>query len=446
MFKRSAQVAAATLFLAIPSVWAGPIADRLIAAGTDPLHRADPLRVARKERMITFMPKPQPVDSSGSCQKTELRYESNAAKSKAGWSSFSYESNLNEWAVGHWGARAGSRQRGSWCVDGDFAARAWQAALGEPPTGILTALQMAKLVNVVDNLDESQQRHKERQALVRRDRGEVAPEEAAEALLLADIKGNDDGATVPAFGLSVGAPMALPVCPTANAADPARICIAQGRADRAHPNRALEFHRMDVFVPDGSNQTVTDGMVSIQFPLRQRPDFLPKNLVGLRGLVSQGRLVGLSGFVEPNIDMVGRFREQYGEPVLTRIGIGSSSRLVLSFKTANGTAKLDCDGQAIKCTFAQVLTHTAPKLLQEIMLAANQEGGDSVRVSRPEGEAERRFREEVQRRNSDMAESWQRGAERARREEAEETERVRRQNEEIRRLQEDERCRRAAGN
>lgn len=443
MFKRSALVAAATVSLSIPSAWAGPIADRLVAAGDDPL------RVAGKERVISFMPKPQPVDSSGSCQKTELRFESDAAKSKAGWSNYGYVSNLNDWAVGHWGARAG-RQRAPWCFDGDFAARAWQAALREPTTGILTALQMARLVNVVDNLDESQQMHKERQALVRRDRGEVAPEEPAESLLLADITGNDDGATVPAFGLSVGAPMALPVCPTANAADPVRICVAQAHADRAHPNRALEFHRMDVFAPERSPQSVADGLVSIQFPLRQRPDFLPKNLVGVRGLVSQGRLVGLSGFVEPNIDMVGRFRELYGAPVLTRLGIGNSSRLVLSFKTANGTAKLDCDGQAIQCTFAQVLTHTAPKLLQGIMLAANQAGGHSARVSRPEGDALRSFREEVQKRNSDMTQSWQRGAEQARREEAEETERVRRQNDQIRRqqemLQEEERRRRAGNN
>lgn len=139
-------VAAALLALASAAGHAGPIADRIRAASGYIVPRST-------EAVIDALPRSSGrVDTSGSCENSDVLFATPSAATEAGWTLGGYPAQLSLWAIYHFGERAGT-SRGTRCMDGGFAVRAWQAALGDEPTGFLTAAQGARLVDVVDRHD-----------------------------------------------------------------------------------------------------------------------------------------------------------------------------------------------------------------------------------------------------------------------------------------------------
>lgn len=254
------------------------------------------------------------------------------------------------------------------------------------------------------------------------------------------VANKDTASVVHAFGFQLGAKLVLPACPPGGLNDFPRVCAVPADADAAHPTRVLEFERMTISAPHFPAQpgVPSDGLVMIMFPKRVRPDFLSDRRAGLFAVVANGRLEGVLGWVWPNFPMISYFTEQYGKPTVARVGNRSEERLVYSFKTSSGMAKIGCDPTGQNCDVAQVLTDSALPLLERAMRNLRSPSNNSSKKinSTADDPALRAMREHTQQQSAAMAEQMQRDAARARQQEAEESERVRRQNDQIRRQQE----------
>ena len=108
------------------------------------------------EASIAAMPQANQskVIPGNQCIDQPIKFVSDVDKYKSGWLLPAYDVRLRHWTIRYYGPRAGSRdQRG--CFDGEFAVKAWQAALGHQDTGVLTKDEAAYLVDIVDNHEKS---------------------------------------------------------------------------------------------------------------------------------------------------------------------------------------------------------------------------------------------------------------------------------------------------
>lgn len=245
-----------------------------------------------------------------------------------------------------------------------------------------------------------------------------------------------EASRVYAFGFQLGEVLNLPACPPGNLKDFPEICAVPADADEAHPARALEFDRITVSAPyhPARPGVPADGLVMIMFPKQARPDFLSDRRSGLFAIVANGRLEGAFGIVWPTFPMVAHFTQLYGKPTAERVGAGWDEKLVFSFQTSKGVAKIGCDPTGKRCDVAQVLTDAAPALLAGAMRNLRVPAADTRNPTArtPDNAGLRANREQVRKVLADMAEGSQRISDRARQEEQEQAEFLRRQNEQLR--------------
>lgn len=125
---------------------AGEIADRVRQASGYIINR-------NTEATIAALPRPQLLEVAGPCSNAPLRFETPEAREKGGWDRPGFGAELQMWAIYHFGERAGTSRQRPHCGDGEFAAKAWQSALGAPLTGALTAEQAAAFTAKVREAD-----------------------------------------------------------------------------------------------------------------------------------------------------------------------------------------------------------------------------------------------------------------------------------------------------
>ncbi|RZJ09306.1 MAG: hypothetical protein EOP39_11810 [Rubrivivax sp.] len=154
----------------------------------------------------------------------------------------------------------------------------------------------------------------------------------------------------------------------------------------------------------------------IMLPKQAWPDFLSTRRSGLFGIVANHRLEGILGWIWPTYPMVPYFTQLYGKPAVSRVGTGWDEKLVYSFTTNNGMAKISCDPKGQRCDAAQVLTDAAPALLEAAMRNLRVPNVETRTPSRGTPESVRAMREEVQKRSADMADQAKRISDRARQE------------------------------
>lgn len=129
------------------STLAGPIKDRIRSS-------SGYIILADTEAVISNLPAPSPgFKAKGSCVASEIEFVDESAKTEGGWILKGYNSQLQLWAIYHYGARAAT-SRPPQCSDGKFIVQAWQASLKTAITGQLTAPEAKRLVEIVDKYDK----------------------------------------------------------------------------------------------------------------------------------------------------------------------------------------------------------------------------------------------------------------------------------------------------
>lgn len=335
-------------------------------------------------------------------EKRKFNYASPSVEEKYRLNSRDFTLALATWGAKYFGMPLDAKS--DLCRDFPFVIARMQEAAGESPTGVFGESDIDRLQKAIN------------------------------------FGAKIEASKVYAFGFELGAVLALPACPPGNLKDFPRVCAVPADVDTAHPTRALEFERLTISAPHFPAQpgVPSDGLVMIMYPKQVRPEFLSDRRAGLFGVVANGRLEGVLGWSWPEFPMINQFTAQYGKPTVARVGTGLEAKLVYSFKTTSGMAKISCDPTGRYCDVAQVLTDVAPPLLERAMrnLRIPSAESNSSTSRTTEDPSLRSFQERVRQQNDAMADRMRRDSARARQQEAEETERVLRQNEQIRRQQE----------